>query len=433
MNKTRKKQHLKWIAFVASRYISHGQKRSPSSIFAVIGIATGVLALTVILSVMNGLQLGFIESILEISSYHIRAEVPLSDDFDEERDKDKLIFQAIPAIANVNGVNVSTVFQEFYGIIRSNHGNQQVALIRGLPENAIEEDEGLASKLFFTSGSFDIKDERSVLLGAGLAESLFAKIGDEITLVSIAGLLGNESEAEDFNFTITGIFRSDFYEYDSSWGFINLDSAKKLGGGNSILGIKLKNRWHDTRVLNAIKTLPEVQELSLSTWRDYNRAFFGALRTEKLLMFVLVGLIFVVVGLNIFQAQRRVILERREEIGLFCAIGASEKSVRLIFVWNGFVIGLAGGGIGLILGLFIARYINKIIDVWNFFIVSVLNVEQFAVFPKNVFYIREIPSRIIPHEIILIFLFGFLSAILSAWFASSKFSRTRPAEVLRYE
>jgi lipoprotein-releasing system permease protein len=415
--------------------VSKSRRSSPSSTLAVVGIATGVLALTVILAVMNGLQLGFIESILEISSYHIRAEVPFAEQDEEQpltRPEDP-VFEAIPGIAEVPGVIAAVPFREFHGIIQGIQGNLHAAVIRGVPPDAAEKDPGLAGKLTFEDGSFALTEERSVLLGAELAQRLFVQVGDEITLTSVSGLLNDLGEAEDSRFTVTGIFRSDFYEYDLNWGFINLDAAGELGGGPALLGIKLKNRWQDTRALSLIRNLPETKGLRLSTWRDYNRAFFGALRTEKLLMFVLVGLIFVVVGLNVFQSQRRVVLERREEIGLFRALGAGELAVRLVFVWDGFVIGLVGGGIGLVLGLLLATHINAIIDLWNYLIVMVFDARQFTVFPRHIFYIRQIPSRIIPHEVGLIFLFGFFSAILSSWFASGKVSRTRPAEVLRYE
>jgi lipoprotein-releasing system permease protein len=160
-----------------------------------------------------------------------------------------------------------------------------------------------------------------------------------------------------------------------------------------------------------------------------------------------VGLIFIVVGLNIFQAQRRTVLERREEIGLLRALGASDRAVRLVFVWDGFIIGLAGAGLGLAAGLFIAFHIsgffslleggvNFFIRAANFFL-SLFGTDpgaaSFAVFSPQVFYIKEIPSRIIPREVVLIFLFGFLSALLAAWFASGRAAKTRPAEVLRYE
>jgi lipoprotein-releasing system permease protein len=416
----------------------------------VLGIATGVLALTVILAVMNGFQLGFIESILEIASYHIRVEEPVPEAGDPNALQD-----AIPSIRDLPGIDSVTPLREFHGLIRGNRGGPQVAFIRGIPPDVLEQDRGMAEKLVFEAGSFDLSTEGSILLGVELARRLFVGLGDEITLVSVAGLLGDDpavsATATDSYLTVRGIFRSGFYEYDLGWGFINLDTAEALGGGALFLGIKLRNRWQDSRALGLIRpvfaSFPG-EPVVLKSWRAYNRAFFGALRTEKLLMFVVVGLIFIVVGLNIFQAQRRMVLERREEIGLFRALGAGERAVRLVFVWDGFIIGFTGAGIGMALGLLIATHIsqcftfleagvNGIIHSLNA-LTGVLmghspNLEDFAIFSPAVFYIKEIPSRIIPQEVFLIYLFGFLSALLAAWFAAGKVSRTRPAEVLRYE
>ncbi|MHB9291072.1 lipoprotein-releasing system permease protein [Hollandina sp. SP2] len=445
--------HLRWIGFVASRYVSRKRRKSPSPILAVLGIATGVLALTVILAVMNGFQLGFIESILEIASYHIRIEAPVSA---AENPKGQPFLQdAILPIRDLPGIDSVTPLREFHGLIRGNRDGPQVALIRGLPPDVLEQDQGMAEKLVFEAGSFDLRAEGSILLGAELARRLFVGLGDKITLVSVAGLLGDDpasATATDSYFTITGIFRSGFYEYDLGWGFINLDTAESLGGGALFLGIKLKNRWQDSRALGLIRpvlaaSLPG-ESVVLSSWRAYNRAFFGALRTEKLLMFVVVGLIFIVVGLNIFQAQRRMVLERREEIGLFRALGAGDRAVRLIFVWDGFIIGFTGAGLGMALGLLIATHISQCFTVLEAGVNGIIhglnclagvfmeyspNLGDFAIFSPAIFYIKEIPSRIIPQEVFMIYLFGFLSALLAAWFASGKVSRTRPAEVLRYE
>jgi lipoprotein-releasing system permease protein len=421
---------------------------------AVLGIATGVLALTVILAVMNGFQLGFIESILEIASYHIRVEEPVPEAA-EPKDPSSLQDVMFP-LSGLPGIGSVTPMREFYGLVRGNRGEPQVALIRGLPPDVLEHDQGMAEKLVFEAGSFDLRTEGSLLLGAELARRLSVGLGDEITLVSVAGLLGDDPEASaaatDSSLTVRGIFRSGFYEYDLGWGFINLDTAETLGGGALFLGIKLKNRWQDSRAAGLIRpvlaaSLPG-EPVVLSTWREYNRAFFGALRTEKLLMFVVVGLIFIVVGLNIFQAQRRMVLERREEIGLFRALGAGDRAVRLVFVWDGFIIGFTGAGLGMALGLLIATHISQCFTALEAGVNGIIHglnslagvlmghspdLEDFAVFSPAIFYIKEIPSRIIPQEVFLIYLFGFLSALLAAWFASGKVSRTRPAEVLRYE
>jgi lipoprotein-releasing system permease protein len=327
----------------------------------------------------------------------------------------------------------------------------------------------MAEKLEISAGSFNLTRDNAIVLGAELARRLGVRVGDEMTLVSLSAFFPTETvdpadpqdpmdpQGGDYRFVVTGIFQSGFYEYDLSWAFINSNAAGNIDGDVPLsLGIKFRNRWQDERGMEAIARLDEYRELReragteiMRSWRDYNRAFFGALRTEKLLMFILVGLIFIVVGLNIFQAQRRAVLERREEIGLLRALGGGGRAVRFIFVWDGFIIGFTGATAGMALGLLVAGNIGVFFTLLegtvNFFVETVNRLAvffrgggsvmngNFAVFSPAIFYIKEIPSRIIPHEVVLIWLFGLSSSLLAAWFASGKVSHTNPAEVLRYE
>ncbi|AEF81287.1 ABC transporter permease [Leadbettera azotonutricia] len=439
-----------WIGFIAARYVSRGRRNSPATVFSVLGIATGVLALIVIIAVMNGFQMGFIESILEISSGHLRVEnFPAAEAGEDLQNR----IRALP------GVLSAVPFRETNVLMRGRLASSRGAVLRGLPPDALENDLTLAAKLEIEDGYFDLDYPNGIVLGAELARYLSVKAGDQVTILSISGGFSSFSDEEggSLQYTVTGIFRCGYYEYDLGWAYINIDKAAELApeGNKPILEIKLKDRWQDRRSMDSINGLLERttpwggEEIPVVvSWRDYNRAFFGALRTEKLMMFILVGLIFIVVGLNIFQAQRRTVLEKREEIGLLRALGASELAVRLIFVWDGLIIGFAGAGLGLVLGLFVAFHIPAFFTfletLVNLFIgaangiASLLGNDpsgsgEFSVFSPQVFYIKEIPSRIVPHEVILIFFFGFLSALVAAWFASLKASRTRPAEVLRYE
>ena len=411
---------------------------------AILGIAIGVLALTVILAVMNGFQLGFIESILEISSCHLRVESFPAEKAEELADR----------IMEVPGILAAVPFREFQGLIRGSRETQHGAVVRGLPPDALDRDAGMKGRLRFEAGSFDLSDPRFILLGAELARQLSVRPGDGVTLFSVTGILssGEDGEAGSGTFIVRGVFRTGFYEYDAGWSFIGIDGAERLSGADMIMGVKLKNRWQDRQALALVKEALAGREGDagsprFSTWQDYNRAFFGALRTEKLFMFLLVGLIFVVVGLNIFQAQRRSVLEHREDIGLLRAVGAADTAVRLVFVWDGVIIGFTGAASGMCLGLLIASHVSLFFaaleGLVNFFIgiangLSSLagfsrDAGEFAIFSPAVFYIKEIPSRIIAREVALVFMFGFLSALFAAWFASGKVARTGPAEVLRYE
>jgi lipoprotein-releasing system permease protein len=436
-----------WIAFVAARYVSSSRRNSPSAIFSILGIAVGVLALTVIISVMNGFQLGFIESIIEVSSGHIRI-----DNFPGGETGEALLRR----IRSLKEVKSALPFRETSALVRGRLASPRGVVVRGLAHDALEKDPGLKGKLEIEEGYFDLESPQAMVIGAELARRLAVRVGDKVLLLSISSPFTREEDnAHDDEYTITGVFRCGFYEYDLGWAYINLSHAENffLSGGEAALGIKLNKRWQDYRALDLINAeLAGLEGKSgeppkATSWRDYNRAFFGALRTEKLMMFILVGLIFIVVGLNIVQAQRRAVLERREEIGLLRAMGASDLAVRLIFVWDGFIIGMSGAGIGLLLGLFISSHISAFFTFLegavNFAIGLVNTVsrfagiggeaEEFSVFSPQIFYIKEIPSRIIPHEVALIFLFGFLSALGAAWIASFRASRAKPAEVLRYE
>ena len=447
----------RWIGFVASRYVSRNRKNSPSVVFSVLGIATGVLALIVIISVMNGFQLGFIESILEISSGHLRIE---NFSFEDE---------TANHIRSLAGISSVLPFRETSVLMRGRFANPRGVLLRGLPPNALSLDPGLGNRLVMESGSFDLSSEDYIVLGSELARHLSVRTGDLVSVLAVAGGGFMADEEEGLYYLVTGIFQCGFYEYDLGWAFINMDRAAKLSRPEDkpVLLIKLENRWQDQKMLvqvnNLLNNLPNniniIEDFSsgtesppivnspiVSSWRDYNRSFFSALRTEKLMMFILVGLIFIVVGLNIFQSQRRTVLERREEIGMLRTLGASDTEARLVFVLDGFIIGFSGAVIGMTAGLLIAFNISAFFTfletVVNFFIGMINEIAfllgadgaaSFSVFSPTIFYIKEIPSRIIPFEVILICLFGLLSALLAAWFASGRVSRMRPAEVLRYE
>jgi lipoprotein-releasing system permease protein len=398
---------------------------------------------------MNGFQLGFIESILEVSSYHLRIGPITGGDIGDMR----------KAVLAVPGIKAAVPFREFHGLVQGRRGGQQAAVVRGLPSDAMEMDSGLAGRLSFEEGSFGFESKGDALLGSELARRLGLRIGDEINLFSIPSIFntaGGNIVADDSSglqaFTVTGIFRTGFYEYDTSWMFIDIDSAAAFSESGLILGIKLKNRFHDRQALDLVRKnlggVPAFAGAEFSSWRDYNRSFFGALRTEKLFMFILVGLIFIVVALNIYQAQRRSVLEHREEIGLLRAIGGGERAVQLVFVLDGAIIGLSGALAGLCCGLLIASNIpsfftaienivnfgiNIVNVIASFFLGGAGGIGDFFFFSPAVFYLKEIPSRIIPGEVVLVFFFGFLSALLAAWFASRKVARIRPAEVLRYE
>jgi lipoprotein-releasing system permease protein len=449
--KKEKRSNLKWIFYVALRYIKKkASSSSASSLLAILEIATGVLALTVIIAVMNGFQLGYIESILEVSSYYVRI-----DNFPETN------LNIIGDLKKIPGVVSVSPFKETNGILRGNFGGtQSPVVLRGVVPYVFSIDKGLGAHIEIVESILEDKNEllaheRSIMLGSELARRLGIVAGDLIEYISISDLFSSEEADEDSFFRVTGIFKTGYYEYDLGWGFINISRALNFENSSNVtLGIKLQNRYHDLKISGEVKGLIdrlipreiiESNNITVSSWRDYNKAFFGALRTEKLMMFVLVGLIFVVVALNIFQSQRRTVLERSEEIGLLCAVGASNFQVRCVFTINGLLIGLIGASGGMILALLIATNIQTFFAGIEMLISMIIHLvyrltlgvffsdTNFSIFNSKIFYLDGITARLMVSDVILIYSFGLLSSVLAAWFASRKASKIKPADILRYE
>ena len=267
----------KWIWFIAKRYIFRKQKKSPSSALSITGIATGVFALIVIIAVMNGFQLSFIESILEISSYHIRIKSIPVESIEEARG----ILLSLP------GIQAAVPFNEFQGLIRGRQGGQRPALIRGIPANISDIDSSFMQRFDFVDGYFNLNEENSVILGTEMARRLGGLwVGDSISIFSIPALFMDtetHSDADSQTFIISGIFRTGFYEYDDSLAFINIEHAAYFSQDDPSIGIKLRNRFNDRNSLyasiDALSVSNQFDEAIFSSWRDYNKSFFGALRT----------------------------------------------------------------------------------------------------------------------------------------------------------
>ncbi|MFW5826140.1 MAG: ABC transporter permease, partial [bacterium] len=213
------------------------------------------------------------------------------------------------------------------------------------------------------------------------------------------------------------------------------------------IGVKLDERFRDRLVARRIRSaLPEAR---VESWREYNRAIFGALRLEKTMMMVLVGLIFIVVAVNIYQSLRRSVVERTEEIGVLKALGAPPRPLQLVFVLEGLMIGLAGGLSGLVLGLAVSLNINAIFRAAEFVVNAVAGAGQwitaffagggadggatFSIFNPAYFYLEEVPAVVVPVEVAGVVLFAVASATVAAYAASRRVSEIAPADVLRYE
>lgn len=411
-----------WTSYVSGRWYRRGASSGMSLVPATAGIAVGVAALIVVIGVMNGFQMGFIDTVLEMDSHHLRVSVAGDP------------FAAADRIAALPGVRSAMPFADTRTLATGPYGRSEPLKLKLIPEDAFERDPVLARFL----GGLDIGRADGLILGELAARSLNVAAGDSLDLLDLRQEEGRGLRTETIRVRVAAVFSSSYYDFDASLAFVPPGAAAAIGRDESwLVGVKLKDRYGDARAAAQILEAFGPQA-GVESWRSYNRSFFGALRMEKSIMLLLVGLIFLVVGVNIFHALRKAVFARMAEIAVLKAMGGSSAQIRLAFMRIGLVVGAGGAGLGLILGLAIAMNVNGVfraVELALGFLAWLLGRagESFRFFSPDFFYVSEVPVRLPFAETLFIGLAGALSALFAAWAASSRVSRCKPSEVLRDE
>lgn len=432
---------LKWIYYVAKRFSLVDRKGAGSLSFklSTFGICFGVMTLIVVLSVMNGFQREFIDAIMEVSSFHVRAQ----GGFERKNDFEKFLEDNSKVLC----------FQEFIeneGLAVGPGGKQAAVLVRGISPRAFDIDKGFAEQIRVLRGKIDLAKKASslegpalepIILGSTLARSLGVKVGDQISLYSLSSkkpLL--EALNDKKTFVVAAVFMTGYGDINSTFAFVDMSSKDFFEGLGPSYGIKLKNSNSDSALLRQINEL--FPEAAAKSWREYNQSFFGALRVEKNILMLLVLLIFVVVAINIFNSMRRLVYERRFEISTLSALGGRISSVKNIFIMRGFLTGVRGAIPGLLLGMFfcvniksVFSLLSKAIFWFQYLALLLVSPQDAATVAQNPMFAvyGNIPARMSAGEIFFITLFGILSAVLSSWAASREVLNTAISEVLHDE
>jgi len=397
------KIHLPWILFIGRRYIRskrEGRAVTPSTI-SIGGIAVGVTALVAVMSVMNGLQMGFIEDILEIQSYHLRISA-----------RDAELLPSAESVSTLKEVETAVLFRDTQTLVQGEFSAYQSVMVRGIEQEGALKDLKLMEHISIVDGEFKLKNGKipGVVIGDQLARRLGLDVGDTMQMVTMRGSSFAGLQPQHTRFEVTGIFHSGYYQYDSTFSFVELENIDRIDSTSSdlVLGIKLKDRFQDRRGIRAVAGLLSNRdgEFVVQSWREYNRAFFGALKMEKLTMTTLLGLIFLVVAVNIKNSLERSVVEKREDVGILRAVGASSGSVRTVFLMEGWLIGVSGTLIGLPVGMLLSIHINRIFHGVEWVMNGVLNLlagpsspfgggAGIRIFSSGAFYMQEIPVRIL--------------------------------------
>jgi lipoprotein-releasing system permease protein len=262
-----------WRSWVSRRFLTgrRGGRGRLIFIFSVVLISAGVATLNTILSVMNGLQQGYIRSILEIGSYHLRwTPDPGAAEGSVRMD------DLVEIISADQTVSLTAVFREGQTMLSGERPRPLGALVRGAPESLYADDKALAEHMDIVDGEFDLSG-RSIVLGDELAVSLGVSPGDTVTALDLGGPGMTPAEIV---LNVSAVFRCGYREYESSLAFTSLETSSLLfGPAVPEIGIKLNRLERDRAVLSRLKPLLAGYSGELTSWRYNNRSFFGALRT----------------------------------------------------------------------------------------------------------------------------------------------------------
>lgn len=421
--------------FAAARWGFSGRRRLSlgRAVLASAGIAAGVMALIVVLGVMGGLQGGYIDSILDISSFHLRVELP--------RDTAPGLLDAIRRTENVKS---AVLFKESHALATGPSGEPVTLSLRAFEAETRKLDPDLLSALGFNPDkTFEFPSPGRIILGKEAQLRLGAQPGD---MIEIFGIVQTEEEGAipaTNSLAVAQAFSSGYYEFDAGMAFVAMDEVQLLEPAPLMLGIKLHDRYRDYDTLRRIQALLPEEAGAPTSWREYNRSFFGALKTEKTIMLILVSLIFAVVGINIFHAMRRTIASKMTDIALLKACGATDADIRSIFTIDGLSIGAAGALAGSLLGLLVGYNVNPILDAVAAalrFLTGILSgagshagSRDYRLFSSASYYIDKIPVNMSTGELLFIAFLAVASTTIAARAASRRVSEARPSEVFRNE
>jgi lipoprotein-releasing system permease protein len=420
--------------FISWRYLKARRKQifiSVISLISITGVALGVAALVVTLSVMNGFRKDLREKIIGMSSH-----VVVLDQRNMGLEEPKITQEKIKKIESVVAV---APFVYGQAILR-NGDRTSGAVVKGIyPEETKKVaslltnlKEGKLDYLEFPLKKRDSSqdkilpgnptgDEKGIVMGAELAKNLNLSLGMNVLLISpmdVATELGMIPRMEKFR--LVGIFDSGMYEYDASLAYIFFPVAQKLfnlGERATGLEVKIDNIFSADKVTALIQ-----KELGYPywarSWMVTHRNLFAALKLEKVTMFIILVLIVLVAAFNIISTLMMMTMEKTKDIGILKAMGAARSGVLKIFLFEGLIIGLLGTVIGTGVGYIACRLLDKY---------------QFIKLPQDVYYISSLPVHMQGTDFIYIISVVLLTSLIATIYPAYKASRLDPCEAIRYE
>jgi lipoprotein-releasing system permease protein len=389
------------------------------SLTSMLGIALGVAALIVVLSVMNGFQKEVRARILGVVS-HVQitgADNRLAD------------WQAVAGEAAAHPqVAAAAPFVNAQGMLLFG-GSVRGAVVRGIVPELEQKVADIGEHMMAGKLESLVPGEFGIVLGSELARALGARAGDKVTLIAPQGLVTPAGILPRLKqFTLVGIFEVGMFEYDSGLALIHLEDAQKLYGmGDSTSGVRLK--LHDLFQSREVTRDLGAQlrgDLYVSDWTRSHANYFRAVQIEKTMMFIILLLIVAVAAFNIVSTLVMAVTDKQSDIAILRTLGASPGGIMKIFIVQGALIGAIGTLIGVAGGIALALNIDVVVP----FLERLLNVQFLS---REVYYITDLPSDLQKSDVVSIALVSLALAFFATLYPSWRAARVNPAEALRYE
>lgn len=404
---------MRFELLVAARYLKSNRKQAVISlitVISVIGVAAGVAALVIALAMNAGFREDLQDKLLGAQA-HVSVLSTNRTPIANYRD----VTERILALDGVVGA-APAIHQTV--LISSGVQNKGVVLKGILPEY-----ERRMSNLFdsLKEGTFADFREDSIIIGNELATSIGSFREDRVQILTAESRLTPLGAIPRFRpFRVAAIFSSGLYDYDSSWVYVPLEAAQRmlsLGDGVSTIEVRIRDIYQapevGRRIVQALGP-----EFDFTDWIQMNRSIFQALRMERLVMFIAIGLIVVVASLNIVVTLIMMVLEKTRDIAILMSMGATQDNIRRVFMCQGVIIGVVGTVAGLVLG----HVLSFVAD--RYHLVSLA---------PDIYTLAYVPFRAQWMDSIFIAAAAIFVSFVATLYPSRAASRLEPVEALRYE
>ncbi len=386
---------------------------------SMLGIALGVAALIIVLSVMNGFQKEVRDRMLSVIS-HVEIVQSQGEALED--------WQATATQARVNPQVIGAApFIAAQALIARGE-DMRGAVVRGISPVDEATVTDLAAKLRDTTLAKLVPGAWGIVLGGELARNLGVQVGDKVTIVAPGGQITPAGVVPRLKqFTLVGTFDAGHYDYDNGLALIHVDDAAKLFrvAGPTGVQLRLKDAQEARTVADElqIRLGPPVR---LSDWTRTNRNWFQAVQIEKRLMFIILTLIVAVAAFNLVSTLVMTVTDKQADIAILRTLGASPRSIMAIFMVQGAASGIIGTLAGTVLGLMVAFNIDIIVP-------AIERALQMSFLPGSIYLISRMPSDPQSADIVPIVVTSLVLAFLATIYPSWRASRVQPAEALRYE